>query len=100
MSENSYLTRLEQKIFAAISFTDIVTIEEIKDLLPDLKTYQINKTCSSLSSKGYLYRLKRGTYLFQEKPADIPFSHDRSISHLRAEGQKRSSGILDRRMER
>lgn len=76
MSENSYLTRLEQKIFAAISFTDIVTIEEIKDMLPDLKTYQINKTCSSLSSKGYLYRLKRGTYLFQEKPADIPSIKD------------------------
>ena len=74
MNINIYMTKQEQRIFSAISSIDIVTIEEIKDLLPDLKAYQINKTCSSLSSKGYLYRLKRGTYLLQEKPfgADAP----------------------------
>lgn len=59
-------------IFNAISSADIVNSNEIKDIFPGLKPYQVNKVCSSLSSKGYLHRLKKGVYLIQEKPSNIP----------------------------
>jgi len=59
-------------IFNAISSADIVNSNEIKDIFPGLKPYQVNKVCSSLSSKGYLHRLKKGVYLVQKKPSDIP----------------------------
>lgn len=59
-------------IFNAISSTDIVNSNEIKDIFPGLKPYQVNKVCSSLSSKGYLHRLKKGSYLVQKKPSNIP----------------------------
>lgn len=72
MSENTYLNRQEQMIFNAISSADIVNSNEIKDIFPGLKPYQVNKVCSSLSSKGYLHRLKKGVYLVQKKPSDIP----------------------------
>ncbi len=72
MGKNVYLTRQEQMIFNVISSTDIAYVDEIRDFFPDLKPYQINKICSSLSSKGYLYRLKKGIYLVQKKPSDTP----------------------------
>lgn len=59
-------------IFNAISSADIVNSNEIKDIFPGLKPYQVNKVCSSLSLKGYLHRLKKGVYLVQKKPSDIP----------------------------
>ncbi len=59
-------------IFNAISSVDIVDSNEIMDIFPNLKSYQVNKVCSSLSSKGYLHRLKKGVYLVQKKPSDIP----------------------------
>jgi len=76
MSKNIYMTRQEQRVFNAVPPGQIVTTGEIKDLLPDLEPYQINKACSSLSSKGYMYRLKRGTYLFQERPSGAPTIKD------------------------
>lgn len=59
-------------IFNAISPVDIVHTDELKDLFPDLKPYQINKICHSLSSKGYLHRMKKGIYLVQKKLSEIP----------------------------
>ena len=59
-------------ILNAISSADIVNSNEIKDIFPGLKPYQVNKVCSSLSSKGYLHRLKKGVYLIQETPSNIP----------------------------
>ena len=59
-------------ILNAISSADIVNSNEIKDIFPGLKPYQVNKVCSSLSSKGYLHRLKKGAYLVQKKPSNIP----------------------------
>ena len=72
MNKNTYLSKQEQLIFIVISSLDIVHTGEIKDLFPDLKPYQINKICHSLSSKGYLHRLKKGIYLVQKKPSEIP----------------------------
>lgn len=59
-------------IFNVISSIDIVYIDEIADFFPNLKPHQINKICSSLASKGYLHRLKKGIYLVQKKASDIP----------------------------
>ncbi|MEA2034398.1 MAG: hypothetical protein U9N40_02735, partial [Euryarchaeota archaeon] len=72
MGKNIYLNRREQMIFNVISSTDIAYTDEIADLFPNLKPNQVNKICSGLSSKGYLYRLKKGVYLVQMKPSDIP----------------------------
>jgi len=72
MNKNIYLSKQEQMIFNIVSYADIAYIDEIRDFCPDLKPHQINKICHSLSSKGYLYRLKRGVYLIQKKPSDLP----------------------------
>ncbi|NIA10349.1 MAG: hypothetical protein GWP10_11635 [Nitrospiraceae bacterium] len=72
MNKNIYLSKQEQILFNTISSADIVYTDELKDLFPNLKPYQINKICSSLSSKGYLHRLKKGIYLVQKKPSEIP----------------------------
>jgi len=39
-------------IFNAISSIEIAHTDELRDLFSDLKPYQINKVCHSLSSKG------------------------------------------------
>jgi predicted transcriptional regulator of viral defense system len=72
MNKNIYLRRQEQMVFSVISTHDIAYTEEIGTLFPDLKPHQINKICSNLSSKGYLYRLKKGVYLVQERPSTVP----------------------------
>lgn len=58
-------------IFNMISSVDIVHTDDIGGLFPNLKPYQINKICSNLSSKGHLYRLKKGVYMVQKKPSPI-----------------------------
>lgn len=72
MDKNIYLTRREQEIFNAISSADVIQVGEIQGLFPHLNSKEINKICSSLSSKGYLYRVKRGTYLVQQRPSRTP----------------------------
>jgi predicted transcriptional regulator of viral defense system len=72
MNKNIYLSKQEQMIFNIISSADIISNDEIKEAFPKLKTYQINKICSNLSSKGYLYYLKKGAYLVQKKASSIP----------------------------
>ncbi|UZE92318.1 MAG: hypothetical protein IB616_00365 [Methanosarcinales archaeon] len=72
MSKNIYLSKQEQMIFNVISSIDIVHTDDIGGLFPNLKLHQINKICSNLSSKGYLYRLKKGVYLIQKKPSTVP----------------------------
>lgn len=71
MNENIYLARREQKVFGAIKSADIITTEEIRGMFPEIGQ-QINKICSGLSKKGYLYRLKKETYLVQESPKEKP----------------------------
>lgn len=72
MNKNIYLSKQEQMIFNMTSSVDIAYTDEIRDLFFDLKPHQINKICHSLSSKGYLHRLKKGVYLIQKKPSDQP----------------------------
>ena len=72
MNRNIYMSKREQMIFNRISSLDVVHSEEIECVFPELKPRQINKICSHLSSKGYLHRLKKGVYLVQASPSDVP----------------------------
>lgn len=68
MAKNYYLTKTEQEVISVIKGADIVTVQEIKGLFPELSDDMIKKVLSSLARKGYLYRLKRGIYLVNEEP--------------------------------
>ena len=72
MNKNIYLTPQEQQILGAILPSEIANVEDICSSFPNLKKHRINKVCFSLSSKGYLHRLRRGVYLVQEKPSEKP----------------------------
>jgi len=63
MNKENYKTPLEQEIFEIISNSELISFEEIKDLFPEIKINSLKKATASLSSKGYLYRLKRGLYI-------------------------------------
>lgn len=56
-------------IYNALLGIDVITSNEIKALFTGFKTHQINKICSNLSAKGYLFRLKKEVYMVQEKPS-------------------------------
>lgn len=72
MNKNIYLSWSEQRIFKVISSLDVVFVDDMVSLFPDLKPHQINKIFSALASHGYLYRVKKGVYLVQQKPSDMP----------------------------
>jgi len=72
MEKNYYLTKSEQLIFNVIRNSDIISIEELKELFPELSEGMIYKVASGLESKGYLYRLKKGLYLVHERPSKEP----------------------------
>jgi predicted transcriptional regulator of viral defense system len=72
VDKNIYTTPVEQKIMSAISSREVVTVGEIKDLLPDLDRGAVDRWCHQLSKKGYLFRLKKGTYLVMDKPSGLP----------------------------
>lgn len=76
MYKNIYTTPVEQKIMSAISSREVVTAGEIRDLLPDLGRETIDWWCHQLSKKGYLFRLKKGTYLVADKPSGSPVIKD------------------------
>ncbi|WP_456321319.1 type IV toxin-antitoxin system AbiEi family antitoxin domain-containing protein, partial [Palaeococcus sp. (in: euryarchaeotes)] len=66
--KNYYLSRTEQELMSILKSADVLTIQEIKELFPELSEDMIKKVLSSLVKKGYLYRLKRGLYLVNEEP--------------------------------
>ena len=68
MMKNYYLSRTEQELMSILKSADVLTIQEIKVLFPELSEDMIKKVLSSLVKKGYLYRLKRGLYLVNEEP--------------------------------
>ncbi len=73
MEKNIYLTNAEQEIFNLIKKKDgVITSDDIKKLFSDIPGAKINKICSSLSKKGYLYRIKRNIYLIQQEPSHAP----------------------------
>ncbi|CAD5243348.1 type IV toxin-antitoxin system AbiEi family antitoxin domain-containing protein [Thermococcus camini] len=68
MEKNYYLTKTEQDIMRAIRGADIVSVDELQELFPNLTAEMLWKALSSLSKKGYLTRLKKGLYLVNEGP--------------------------------
>jgi len=68
MLKNYYLTRTEQEVINAIKAADVVSVQEVKNLFPELSGDMVKKVLSSLAKKGYLYRLRRGLYLVNEEP--------------------------------
>lgn len=76
MKKNFYLSRGEQSLRKDLPPDMIGTTEEIAGLFPEMSHARINKINSSLASKGYIQRLKKGTYLFQGKPSEIPVITD------------------------
>jgi predicted transcriptional regulator of viral defense system len=76
MEKNNYLTRREQLVFDIIRETDIISIQEIEDMFPELSQDMRYKILSSLNSKGYLYRLEKGLYLVQKIPSKEPIIED------------------------
>ena len=49
MEENNYLTRREQLVFDIIKETDIIAIQEIDDMFPELSRNMRYKILSSLN---------------------------------------------------
>ena len=74
MQKNIYLAPHEQAVVNAARSTGRGTIksEQLYELCPELSRHAVNRACSSLSRKGYLHRLRRGLYLFQERPSTTP----------------------------
>ena len=72
MRKNIYLSPNEQRITNVIKSTGRSTIasERLHELCPELSKQAVNRACFSLSQKGYLHRLKRGLYMFQERPSE------------------------------
>ncbi|MCX9083610.1 MAG: hypothetical protein CVT48_06425 [Thermoplasmata archaeon HGW-Thermoplasmata-1] len=70
MAKIAYLSPQEQFMFNAMRSGEIVDAEELPDTFPEIKSARINKILSSLSSKGYIYRLKKGKYLVQAEASD------------------------------
>jgi len=68
LPKNYYLSRAEQELMRILKSAEIVSIQEVEDLFPQLSKGMIKKILSSLVRKGYLYRLKRGLYLVNEEP--------------------------------
>jgi len=68
MEKNYYITKTEQDIMRAIRGADIVSVDELRKLFPNLTAEMLWKALSSLSKKGYLTRLKKGLYLVNEEP--------------------------------
>lgn len=59
-------------LYNTILSAEIESTKEMKNVLPDLKPHEIDRISSKLSLKGYLHRLKKGTYIVQEKPTNTP----------------------------
>jgi len=73
MTKNYHLTPLEQDLMGALDGPEgIVDTADLADRLPAHAKQTINKLVSSLASKGYLHRLKRGNYLYQRIPSERP----------------------------
>ena len=72
MDKNIYLSRGEQNIFNTLPHDRIGKTDDMADQFPQMSKIRINKINASLSSKGYLKRLKKGVYLVQDRPSEAP----------------------------
>ncbi|MFH1722847.1 MAG: hypothetical protein ABH950_09625 [Candidatus Altiarchaeota archaeon] len=73
-----YLSPLEQEVYGLLRKNSSQTIssDAVKGLFPEKTPSSLNKICSHLAQKGYLYRLKRNLYLIQDIPSEKPIIND------------------------
>ncbi|RLF49458.1 MAG: hypothetical protein DRN20_02070 [Thermoplasmata archaeon] len=71
MKKNYYLSSSEQKVYNVVSHAELVTLELVRELFPELSMGMLYKVLSSLEKKGYLYRLRRGLYLVRKRPGEM-----------------------------
>ncbi len=76
--KNIYLTKSEQRVYNIIRKIEgeVITKDEIEDLFPEIDCLKINKICSSLSKKGYLFRIQKSKYLIQFESSKEPILDD------------------------
>ena len=69
MEKNYYMTKREQTVYNAVKSAEIVSLTDIKEMLPQMSAPMLRKTVHSLEKKGYLYRIKRGLYIVKKSPS-------------------------------
>ncbi len=72
MDKKNYLSHEEQILIQEIKKTEVIDNSFIKEIFPKYSSQKINKICHNLISKGYLYKIKKGSYLVNEKPSKKP----------------------------
>jgi len=73
MLKNSYMSRTEQDVMRVLEGVEIVSFEDVSHLFPELSRDMVRKVLSSLSKKGYLFRLKRGLYAVGDPATKNPY---------------------------
>lgn len=76
MKKNIYLTPAEQKVFGAISSENIIDTRSLQEIFPEIPAPGLNKIVAGLAKKGYLHRVKKGTYVVSGKASQSPQVHD------------------------
>jgi len=76
MSKNIYTTPREQKVLSALAGTGMATAGLVHELFSGMDPHELNRLSSSLASKGYLHRVRRGLYLVQPEPSKSPVIAD------------------------
>lgn len=68
MDKKYYLSSSEQTVYELIrhNTNEAVSNSSIKGLFPQFSSAKLNKICSSLIRKGYLFKLSRGRYIIQD----------------------------------
>src|SRR3989338_7381427 len=68
MNKEYYLSKSEQIVYELVKYkpNEAISNSEIKALFPKYSGAKVNKICSSLIKKGYLFKLSKGNYLVQE----------------------------------
>lgn len=73
MQKKYYPSPREQEVMGALDGEEgVLDTADLAGRLPGLRRQALNKLVSSLASKGYLHRLKRGLYLYQRAPSERP----------------------------
>lgn len=70
MEKNYYITKSEQMVYNAIKSAEIVSLQDIREMLPEIGSPMLKKILHSLESRGYLHRIKRGLYMVKKSPSD------------------------------
>jgi predicted transcriptional regulator of viral defense system len=76
MDKIVYTTPREQKVLSALAGTGMATAGMLHELFSGMDRHELNRLASSLASKGFLHRVRRGLYLVQPEPSKRPVIAD------------------------